>query len=105
MEPEDDKNVLKHLLHLETEASALVDDAQAEADRRLSESETQCRSLHDQTYTAEVAKLEAAYLEEIAQVRENYKNQLDVYRSELLGRHPDEAAFGRLANQFLSERN
>jgi F0F1-type ATP synthase membrane subunit b/b' len=44
MDLEEDKDVLQHLLHLEAEASALVDDAQAEADRRVSEGEKQNRA-------------------------------------------------------------
>ena len=101
---DDDKNVLKHLLNLETEAAALVDDAQAEADRRLSESEKQCRLIHDQDYSAEAERLEAAYLEEVEKVREEYQKQLDLYRDELMAKPVNRAAFSALAGQFMGRR-
>jgi len=101
MEPEEDKDVLHHLLHLEEQASALVNDAQAEADRRTAEAENRNRTHHDEAYAAEVARLEAGYAGEINAVREEYKKQLDAYRAELLARPADKNAFNALAEKFL----
>ena len=99
----DDKNVLQHLLHLEAEASALVDGAQIEADRRLSEAEAQCRKLYDQNYSAEVERLESVYINEIAKIKEDYKNRLNAYRDELKARSVNRAAFNVLADQYLGK--
>jgi vacuolar-type H+-ATPase subunit H len=104
MENEEDKDILHHLLHLEAEASALVDGAQAEADRRVSEGENRNRIRHDEVYAAEVAKLEASYNGEINAVREDYKKQLDSYRNSLTSMPLDHAAFSALAGKFLTER-
>ena len=101
MEPEDDKNVLKHLLFLETQASSLVEDAQAEADRRISEGENLCRSSYEEAYQAEVARLEAAYIKEIAAIREDYKKQLSAYKDTLLSCPVDRLAFSSLAEHLL----
>jgi len=103
MEQEDNNNVLQHLLHLEAEASALVEDAQAEADRRLSESEKQCRSLFDKTYTEEAKRLEAVFIKEITAAREDYKKQLDTYRDELMKRPLNKAAFFDMAEELLGK--
>jgi vacuolar-type H+-ATPase subunit H len=101
MELEKDKDVLQHLLRLETEASALVDDAQAEADRRVSEGEKQNRANHDETYGAELARMEASYAGEIAAVREDYDKQLEAYRDSLKAMPADRAAFSALAGRLL----
>ena len=101
MNQEDEKNILQHLLQLEAEATALVDEAQAEADRRVAEAEKQCREIHDKTWSAEVEKLEAAHLLEIAAIREEYKNELEAYRAKLKERSVDKSAFEKIARGFL----
>jgi vacuolar-type H+-ATPase subunit H len=96
-----DKEVLRHLLNLEAEAAALVEDAQAEADRRVAEGEKQSRSRYDETYAAEVAALETAFKSETTAVKEEYKKQLDTYRDSLKALPVDRAAFSALAEQLL----
>jgi hypothetical protein len=96
-----DRNVLRHLLELETKAAALVDDAQAEADRRVAEGEKRSRARYDEAYAAEVAALEAAYTAEIAAVKADYKRQLDTYREGLKAMPVNRGAFSALAERFL----
>jgi len=94
-------DVLHHLLDLEAEAQALVNDAQAEADKRVAEGEKKGRESHDAAYGAEAARLEAEYGREIAAVRADYQTRLDAYGEELRGRPVDRAAFGALAEKFF----
>jgi hypothetical protein len=96
-----DRNLLRHLLDLETQAAALVDDAQAEADRRIAEGEKQSRSRYDEAYAAEVAALEAAYTGEIAAVKGEYARQLDTYREGLRAMPANRGAFSVLAERFF----
>ena len=103
MASKDDSNILQHLLRLETEASSLVDDAQAEADRRLVEAEKEQRLIFEQSYSAEVEKLQAVFINKTAEVRNNYKRQLDAYREELKASPADRAAFSKLARCLLLE--
>ena len=103
MEQEEDKNVLRHLLHLEEEASSLVDGAQAEANRRLAEAEKQCRIQFDEKYSAEVERLENAHNKLLDDIKEDYRKQLDAYRSELVSRSVNEAAFSDLAKELFLE--
>ena len=105
MEQDDDKNILQHLLHLEAEAASLVDGAQAEADRRLSESEKQSRILFDKSYSEEIERLEAAFADEISAVRKKYNKQLEDYREELMNRSLNKAAFTVIAEKYLLEEN
>jgi len=97
----DDHEVLQHLLNLDNKAASLVSDAQAEADRRLSEGEKQNRAHYDDVYSAEVAELEASYLENIARVKEDYSTQLDAYLESLKAITLDRASFSSLAEKLL----
>jgi hypothetical protein len=96
-----DGYVLRHLLDLEARAAALVEDAQAEADRRLAEGEKLSRARYDETYAGEVAVLEAAYAKDIAAVKEDYKKQLDTYRGSLKAMPVDRGAFFALTEHLL----
>jgi regulator of protease activity HflC (stomatin/prohibitin superfamily) len=80
---ETDRQVLGHLLQIEADAAALVDDAQAEADRRVAEGERQNRSRYDEQYGREAAELEQGYEKELAAVKAEYQNQIESYRKSL----------------------
>jgi vacuolar-type H+-ATPase subunit H len=97
----DDHEVLQHLLELENEAAALVNDAQAEADRRVSDGEKQNRARFDEAYANIVKTLEASYVEELAAARDNYRKQLEAYRETLEAVPLDMPAFSSLAEKFL----
>jgi hypothetical protein len=96
-----DRTLLRHLLDLETQAAVLVDDAQAEADRRVAEGEKRSRAGYDEAYAAEVAALEAAYTAETAAIKADYKGQLDAYREGLMAMPVNRGAFSVLAERFF----
>ena len=98
----DDHEVLQHLLNLEKEASALVNDAQVEADRRISEGEKQNRALYEDVYAREVESLEGHCAENLAVVREDYRKQLEVYRESLKTMPIDMKTFSILAEKLLT---
>jgi hypothetical protein len=93
--------VLQHLLDLETEAAALVDDAQAEADRRAAEGEKAARTLYDEEYAKETAVLADRYTGELKALREEYQKQLDSYREGLKDLVLNMNAFTALAEKLL----
>jgi len=97
----DEQDVLQHLLDLENRAAALVNDAQAEADRRLSEGEKENRARYDEVYSTEVAELEASYAQNIATVKADYSSQLEAYLESLRSISLDKAAFSSLAEKLL----
>jgi len=97
----DDREVLQHLLNLDSKAASLVNDAQAEADRRVSEAEKQNRAHYDEVYSAEVAELEASYSKNISRVKEDYRTQLDDYLESLRSIPLDRASFSSLAEKLL----
>jgi regulator of protease activity HflC (stomatin/prohibitin superfamily) len=93
--------VLQQLLEIESKAATLVDDAQAEADRRVSEGEKQHRLRHDEQYAKEAEALEEAFSRDIALARENYRRQLEEYHNNLKAQPPDTRAFFLLAEKLL----
>lgn len=97
----DDHEILQHLLNLESEAAALVDDAQAEADKRVSEGERHNRERYDELYTQEVKALEASFAADVSAARDDYRRQLDAYRDSLKTAPLDRGAFSALAEKFL----
>ena len=97
----DEQEVLQHLLDLENRAAVLVNDAQAEADRRLSEGEKQNRARYDEVYSAEVAELEASYAQNLAAVKQDYSSQLEAYQKSLISISLDKVAFCSLAEKLL----
>jgi vacuolar-type H+-ATPase subunit H len=93
--------ILQHLLEIENKAATLVDDAQTEADRRVSEGEKQNRARYDEQYAGEVAALEEAFSRDIAQAREDYRKQLEEYHNSLKAMPSDTKAFFSLAEKLL----
>ena len=97
----EDHDVLQHLLNLDAKAAALVNDAQAEADRRIAEGEKQNRVRYDEIYTREAEALEASFTRNIAEVKEDYRKQLDLYREHLVTMPQNISAFSSLAEKLM----
>ena len=93
--------ILQRLLEIEDKAATLVDDAQAEADRRISEGEKQNRARYDEQYAREVAALEDTFSVDIAKAREDYQRQLEEYHDSLKAQPLDTRAFFLLAEKLL----
>jgi len=97
----ENNEILQHLLEIENKAATLVDDAQAEADRRVSEAEKQNRARYDEQYAREVEALEAAFSRDISLAREDYRRQLEEYHNSLKALPPDTNAFFSLAEKLF----
>ncbi|MDR2048620.1 MAG: hypothetical protein LBP69_04125 [Treponema sp.] len=76
-------DVLRHLLEIESQAAALVDSAQAEADKRIKASEERNRERYEEEYRRRVEQLEAEYREKIGVAKAEYRTKLDAYRKKL----------------------
>ncbi|GHV86419.1 hypothetical protein AGMMS50230_20270 [Spirochaetia bacterium] len=97
----EDSNILQHLLEIEANAAVLVDDAQAEADRRIKAAEEQNRLLYEKQYQSLVAELEAEYGKEQTALKARYEQSLDEYRQSLDALPLDKGAFSALAYSLL----
>jgi len=99
----EDRDVLQHLLEIEGQAAVLVDDAQAEADRRVKEAEEQNRLAYDGKYQKIVKELEAVCQKEVETAKTEYNKSLDEYRMSLDLMPRDAGAFSALAFSLLVE--
>jgi len=79
----DNKEVIDHLLKIESEAAALVNDAQAEADKRVTEAEKQNRAAYEKRLREENERLEKGFLESKEQARQEYKKELETYTEKI----------------------
>jgi hypothetical protein len=98
----DDQEILGHLLKIESEAAALVNDSQAEADRRTANGEEQNRAAYEKRFGDEAAGLEAEYQKEITKVKDQYQKELEAYREKLNARNGDSGCFSALMEELLA---
>jgi hypothetical protein len=98
-----ERDILQHLLGVESEAAVLVDDAQAEADRRVAEGEKESRSRYDAQYSQEAERLDGDYAAAVLAIKEDYRKQLEAYREGLEGIPVRKDAFFALVEQLLFE--
>ncbi|MDR0486864.1 MAG: hypothetical protein LBG91_01320 [Treponema sp.] len=99
---EDDK-ALEHLLKIEAEAAALVNDAQVEADRRIQENEKKNRAVHEQRFRTESEGREAALKQEKDRLKKQYQVSLEEYRKEISGISVDTERFSALFDRLFAE--
>jgi negative regulator of replication initiation len=78
-----ESDVLRRLLKVESEAAVLVDEAQAEADRRVAEGEKASRARYDERYSQEAALLDGEYAKTVQAIKEDYQKRLGAYRESL----------------------
>ncbi|GHV75379.1 hypothetical protein AGMMS49942_02000 [Spirochaetia bacterium] len=98
-----EQGVLQHLLDVESQAAGLVDEAQAEADRRVSEGEKENRARYDERYGLLAAELSGEYEAAVLAVKEDYTRQLEAYSSSLAAMGIQRDAFSALAEKLFFE--
>jgi len=93
--------VLGHLLEIESEAAALVDDAQAEADRRITEAEKQNRSAYDERYREKNKMLERELLKTKESALQQYRQELETYKEKIAVIDINMDRFSAQLNSFI----
>ena len=99
----DNDEILNHLLKIESEAAMLVNDAQTEADRRVTEAEKQCRSAYEERYQTELTRLEGEFQKYREQIRRQYLEEIDAYRKKVSSVNIDTEAFAALMDRLIAE--
>ena len=98
-----DKNdALCHLLKTESEAAALVIDAQAEADRRVEEAEKQNRASFEEHYKKALTKLENEFCILKEQTRRLYLEELAAYKETISSVNTDTNTFSALFDELIA---
>ena len=98
----DNENTLNHLLKIEAEAAALVNGAQAEADRRIHENEAKNRNAYEEHFKIEAEKRETSLINEKDRLKEQYQKTLDEYKEEIAKVNVNVDGFTSLFNKFLA---
>jgi len=100
----ENESTIEHLLQIEAKATALVNDAQAEADRRIHDSEEKNRAAFEERYRVEVQKLETSLKKEKENTRKEYQKALDGYRQEISDININVDNFCAVLNGYLAEK-
>jgi vacuolar-type H+-ATPase subunit H len=97
----DNNEVLDHLLKIEAEAAALVNDAQAEADNRITEAEKQNRAAYDKRFVEENQRLEKGFLQSKELAREQFRKELETYKEKISSVHVNNDRFSSLLDSLV----
>ena len=94
-------NTLEHLLEVESQASALVNDAEEEAQRRIRENEERNHIVYEERLKEEIEKRELLLKEEKEKIKNRYQESLDDFLKEISNINVDEKGFCDLLNKYL----
>jgi vacuolar-type H+-ATPase subunit H len=98
----ENSNTLDHLLDIEAKASALVKDAQEEAEKRIHENEIKNQTAYEERFKVEAQKLEDSLIKEKEKLRTQYKQTLDEYRNEISNININVDRFSSLLNKYIA---
>jgi len=96
-------NTLEHLLKIEAEAAALVNGAQAEADRRIHENEEKNRKIYEERFKVEAQKRESVLRKEKEKLKEQYQQMLEEYRNGISAAKTDAEKFSALFDRYVAD--
>ena len=99
----DNNEVLDHLLKIESEAAALVNSAQAEADRRVTVAEKEKRAVYDEHYRMEIERLEGEFQKLKKLTQQQYQEELEAYKQKISSAGVDMDRFSVLLDKFVAE--
>lgn len=97
----DERDIIHHLLAVESQAASLAADAQAEADRRIAERDRTARSEYDSRFAVRAAQLEEDFNREVEAVTQEYRQDLNAYRIALEKKKADTEKFSKLMESLL----
>jgi len=98
----ENSNTLDHLLDIEAKASAMVKDAQEEAEKRIHENEIKNQTAYEERFKVEAQKLEDSLIKEKEKLRTQYKQTLDEYRNEISNININVDRFSSLLNKYIA---
>jgi len=98
----ENSNTLDHLLEIEAKASALVNDAQEEAEKRIHENEVKNQTAYEECFKTEAQKLEDALIKEKERLRTQYKQTLEEYRNDISNININVDRFSSLLNKYIA---
>ena len=94
-------DAINHLLEVEKNASALINDAAQEVDRRLSEAHVKYNAEYKLRYDEVAARLESEYQKNHTLVAEKYQKEIDSYKESLAAKPQNYEAFSSLLDKLF----
>ena len=94
-------DAINHLLEVEKNASALINDAAEEVDRRLSEARAKYNAEYKTRYDEVAAKLESEYQNNHNTTAEKYQKEIDSYKESLAAKPQNYEAFSSLLDRLM----
>lgn len=94
-------DAINHLLEVEKNASALINDAAQEADRRLSDAHSKYNTEYKLRYDEVASRLEAEYQQNHNQIAEKYQKEIDSYKESLAAKPQNYEAFSALLDKLI----
>ena len=98
----DNNEVIGHLLKIESDASALVVEAQAEAEKRILEAEKQNHAAFEERYSRESKRLENEFLEVKEKAQQQYQAELETCRKKTAEINSDTNKFSALLDKLVA---
>lgn len=96
-------DVISHLMNVESQASALIFEAQTVAEKNISDARTTAENLYKQKYEKLLNELESDYSEKIQKIIQNNKNSFNEYQQKTQNLSQDVKSFNELLESLLFE--
>ena len=94
-------DAINHLLEVEKNASALINDAAQEAERRLSQARAKYNSEYKTRYDEVALKLENEYQINHQKIAEKYQKEIETYKESLAAKPQNTEAFSSLLDKLF----
>lgn len=98
---ENEVNVISHLLEVESQASALIDDAQIESNKRITQAKTKADELFYNKYRETVENLEKEYNQKVQGYEAEHNAEIESYKNKITSSAKDVNAFNSFLNSTL----
>ena len=99
--PSEEQDTIAHLLKVEEEAAELIRQAQEQCDKEIAEARAQADADYSKKYEAMAAKKEGEYNQNVVQIDQSHKKQLEEYKSQIQGTQKDVESFNALLEKIL----
>ncbi len=94
-------DAINHLLEVEKNASALISDAAAEADRRLAQARSKYNLEYKAGYEKTASDLEADFNQNQKIIEKKYNDELETYKASLAAKPQNFEDFSRLLDKLI----
>lgn len=94
-------DAINHLLEVEKNASALINDAQIEADKRIQEARAKYNTEYKTKYDSIAASMESDYQKAHQEIEAKYKKEIEDYKVSLENKPQNQKAFTDLLEKII----